>query len=150
MALSPEEMLTQLLDQIHFAVSADGGDRFAGGAVEKVIVHEQTKQWEFVLRLPQILPFSVYSVFLADLTKAFADIASVAVRLHVAQPEFDDHLLADYWPYVVKTCAASSPALAQVNAPQMQGDRVAISVDNEVVKNYVVENALSCVEEAYA
>ncbi|ERL64493.1 PolC [Schleiferilactobacillus shenzhenensis LY-73] len=144
-------MLTQLLDQIHFTVSADaGGDRFADGAVEKVIVHESAQQWEFVIKLQHLLPFSVYSVFLADLTKAFADIASVAVRFDVADPQVDDHLLADYWPYIVKTCAGSSPALAQVAAPQRQGDRIAISVDNEVVKKFVIESALSGIEDMYA
>lgn len=70
MALSATQQFEKLLQQIQYQDPA-----LTNGAVEQVVVHQQSRVWEITLTFPQVLPFAVYQGLLQAMAMSFQQLA---------------------------------------------------------------------------
>lgn len=150
MGLNRHELFAKLLEQIHFPEK--NAAAFQSAAIQSVVVHKSSRVWEFHLIFRQALPFSLFSEFTAAMERGFSDIAGVQVKISSPMTELDQQKIADYWEYIVNTTAHDSAMLQQAclqTSPEVKDGRVALVVENEIVKKMLVEKLLDRIEHRY-
>ncbi len=151
MALNHQQLFDKLLQQLQLNDEANQ-PYFAGAQLEKLTIHEKSKRWHFDFKLPQILPFETFLAFQSQLNTAFKQIARVDFSIQTDQQELNDHLLGDYWEWVVQHSGLHSPLVQELchkQVPTMNDGRVIFMAENEVVKNFLVNQALGPIETQY-
>ena len=146
MGLNRHELFTKLLEQIHFPEKDAAA--FQNAAIQSVVVHKNSRVWEF----RQALPFNLFQEFTAALERGFKDIAGVKVKISSPMTDLDQQLIADYWEYIVNTTAHDSAMLQQAclqTSPEVKDGRVTLVVENEIVKNMLVQKLLDKIEHRY-
>lgn len=150
MAEDKKTLFHNLLDQI--AWSQDERGVFADATIDEVDVHTQSQRWDFHITLDDILPYATFLRFEQSISKAFAHIASVRLFIQTRSAQVTTPDLGDYWPWVIANTGLNSPLLAEIGrsqAPYLEEKRVFITVENDVIKNFLVNQALGPIEEAY-
>ncbi|HJA27249.1 MAG TPA: PolC-type DNA polymerase III [Candidatus Limosilactobacillus intestinigallinarum] len=150
MGLNRHELFAKLLEQIHFPEK--GAAAFQNAAIQSVVVHKNSRVWEFHLIFRQALPFNLFREFTAALERGFSDIAGVKVKISSPMTELDQEKIADYWEYIVNTTAHDSAMLQQAclqTSPEVKDGRVTLVVENEIVKKMLVEKLLDRIEHRY-
>ena len=150
MGLNRHELFTKLLEQIHFPEKDAAA--FQNVAIQSVVVHKNSRVWEFHLLFRQALPFNLFQEFTAALERGFKDIAGVKVKISSPMTDLDQQLIADYWEYIVNTTAHDSAMLQQAclqTSPEVKDGRVTLVVENEIVKNMLVQKLLDKIEHRY-
>lgn len=150
MGLNRHELFTKLLEQIHFPEKDAAA--FQNAAIQSVVVHKNSRVWEFHLLFRQALPFNLFQEFTATLERGFKDIAGVKVKISSPMTDLDQQLIADYWEYIVNTTAHDSAMLQQAclqTSPEVKDGRVTLVVENEIVKNMLVQKLLDKIEHRY-
>jgi DNA polymerase-3 subunit alpha (Gram-positive type) len=148
--LNRHELFTKLLEQIHFPEKDAAA--FQNAAIQSVVVHKNSRVWEFHLLFRQALPFNLFQEFTAALERGFKDIAGVKVKISSPMTDLDQQLIADYWEYIVNTTAHDSAMLQQAclqTSPEVKDGRVTLVVENEIVKNMLVQKLLDKIEHRY-
>ncbi|USS88595.1 PolC-type DNA polymerase III [Fructilactobacillus hinvesii] len=138
------------MDQIGWPT--DQRDQFQNGQINQVIVHQQTNRWEFTFHFAQILSFTTFQKLLADLQQAFQEIATVEVAVTTDQTEVPNRELGDYWNWVVQNAGLHSNLTQELlnnHVPEVDDGRVTFLAVNEVVKDFMTNNALGPIEETY-
>ncbi len=151
MALNHQQLFDKLLQQLQLNDEANQ-PYFAGAQLEKLTIHEKSKRWHFDFKLPQILPFETFLTFQSQLNTAFKQIALVDFSIQTDQQELNDRLLGDYWEWVVQHSGLHSPLVQELchkQVPTMNDGRVIFMAENEVVKNFLVNQALGPIETQY-
>lgn len=151
MALDHQQLFAKLLQQLQLSDEADQ-PYFAGAQLEKLTIHEKSKRWHFDFKLPQILPFETFLTFQSQLNTAFKQIARVDFSIQTDQQDLNDRLLGDYWEWVVQHSDLHSPLVQELchkQVPTMDDGRVIFMAENEVVKNFLVNQALGPIETQY-
>ncbi|MGM9907906.1 PolC-type DNA polymerase III, partial [Limosilactobacillus sp.] len=150
MGLNRHELFAKLLEQIHFPEKDAAA--FQNGAIQSVVVHKNSRVWEFHLLFRQALPFSLFQEFTAALQRGFKDIAGVKVKISSPMTDLDQQLIVDYWEYIVNTTAQDSAMLQQAclqTSPEVKDGRVTLVVENEIVKDMLVQKLLDKIEHRY-
>ena len=150
MGLNRHELFTKLLEQIHFPEKDTAA--FQNAAIQSVVVHKNSRVWDFHLLFRQALPFSLFQEFTAALERGFKDIAGVKVKISSPMTDLDQQLIADYWEYIVNTTAHDSAMLQQAclqTSPEVKDGRVTLVVENEIIKNMLVQKLLDKIEHRY-
>ena len=150
MGLNRHELFTKLLEQIHFPEKDAAA--FQNAAIQSVVVHKNSRVWEFHLLFRQALPFNLFLEFTAALERGFKDLAGVKVKISSPMTDLDQQLIADYWEYIVNTTAHDSAMLQQAclqTSPEVKDGRVTLVVENEIVKNMLVQKLLDKIEHRY-
>src|SRR3954462_12874402 len=75
---------------------------FEHAELNRVNIHRKSRMWQFNLTLTKPLPANVYTIFSQRVNEAFAAIATVKLHITSANPEIDERLLTDYWPFVIE------------------------------------------------
>ncbi|ANZ67785.1 PolC-type DNA polymerase III [Secundilactobacillus paracollinoides] len=151
MALDHQQLFAKLLQQLQLSDEADQ-PYFAGAQLEKLTIHEKSKRWHFDFKLPQILPFETFLTFQSQLNTAFKQIARVDFSIQTDQQDLNDRLLGDYWEWVVQHSDLHSPLVQELchkQVPTMDDGRAIFMAENEVVKNFLVNQALGPIETQY-
>ena len=147
MSLGQHELFQKLLQQIHFEDLQN--EAFAEASIQQVVVHRQSKTWEFHFHFQNVLPFDLFSQFTTQLKLGFADVATVNWQISTEMERLDQRLIADYWRYVISNSGLSSPMLQELcsrGVPNVTDDRVMFVAENEIVRNYLVNQALGPIE----
>lgn len=150
MSLGQHELFQKLLQQIHFEDLQN--EAFAEASIQQVVVHRQSKTWEFHFHFQNVLPFDLFSQFTTQLKLGFADVATVNWQISTEMERLDQRLIADYWRYVISNSGLSSPMLQELcsrGVPNVTDDRVMFVAENEIVRNYLVNQALGPIETGY-
>ncbi|MCH3922604.1 PolC-type DNA polymerase III [Limosilactobacillus sp.] len=150
MGLNRHELFGKLMEQIHFPEKDNAA--FQSAAIQSVVVHKNSRVWEFHLLFRQALPFGLFQELMAALTRGFSDIAGVRVQISSPMTELDQQKIGDYWEYIVDETAQDSAMLRQAcmqTSPEVKDGRVTLVVENEVVKDLLVQKLLSRVEQRY-
>ena len=150
MAEDKKTLFHNLLDQI--AWSQDEREVFTDATIDEVDVHTQSQRWDFHITLDNILPYPTFLRFEQSISKAFAHIAPVRLFIQTRSAQVTTPDLGDYWPWVIANTGLNSPLLAEIGrsqAPYLEEKRVFITVENDVIKNFLVNQALGPIEEAY-
>ena len=150
MALNRQELFEKLLEQVHFPEK--GNPAFKGAAIQSVVVHKESRQWEFHLILRRPLPLQLFKEFYQAIQVGFKDIAGVSVQISSPTTEVDPDLVADYWEYIIKRSAVDSPMLQQAclnTTPEVHDGRVTVVVENDILKDLLTKKALAVIENEY-
>ena len=150
MALNRQELFTKLLEQVHFPEKANAA--FKGAAVQSVVVHRESRRWEFHLIFRRPLPFQLFRDLCQAVQVGFKDIAGVSLQISSPATEVDPKLVADYWEYVIRQSTGSSPMLQQAclnTVPEVRDGRVTVVVENDILKDLLTKKALTTIEAQY-
>lgn len=150
MALSRQELFKKLLDQIQFADKEN--EAFKDAKVQSVIVHKNSRLWEFHLMTKEPLPFKLFNEFSNALEIAFKDIAKTKIKISSPMTDLDSQLISDYWNYVIQKVTSDSPMIQQVctqTSPDVQEGRVNLVIENEIIKDFLGKETLKKIEDQY-
>jgi DNA polymerase III subunit alpha, Gram-positive type len=92
---------------------------FEQAGIEKLVIHREQKQWHFQFALKQILPFSVYELFLTRLRTKFSHIANVSFSIRTPVKECREEDIQAYWQHCVMELQGISPMLHALLKDQM-------------------------------
>jgi DNA polymerase-3 subunit alpha (Gram-positive type) len=148
--LAEENLIQKLLEQIQWP-AADAA-YFDHAELSQLVVHEVSKRWTFKIKIAKILPFQIYQTFSQKLAHAFEGIAAVDLELTTADPAFTEEDLQTYWRYVVQQIGLNSPMISEVcnnQMPEFKDGLIFLNVDNEIVKSFMVKQAMGTIEEGY-
>ncbi|MFV0557461.1 MAG: exonuclease domain-containing protein, partial [Enterococcus sp.] len=141
-----------LLEQMQLQPELRQDPLIASGEITSVVVHKQSKVWEFTLGFDRILPAVMYQTFFQQLTLAFQEIAQVQLNITVQEKQFDEALLQAYWPIVLSNTAVATQLVQQTiksQTPFMQNQKIYLPVSNEAVIPYLTQQYLPLVEARY-
>ncbi len=142
----------KLLEQLQLPQDLANYPGFQEATIDQVDVHAKSRHYHFTIGVPTILPIAVFTPFEQHLEAAFKDIASVSLTIAAATPAFDQALLAGYWSYVVTHAGIASSLVYELcmkQQPQLTDGRVSLTADNQPVKDFLVNQGLGKLEEAY-
>lgn len=152
MAKSKNDLFQTLLKQLQLPENIRESSLFQTAEIKKVEVHSESQRWTFIFGFEQIVPINDLKVFNEQLKSAFKDIKSVNFKIEVDNNQFDQHILDEYWPYVIKMTNPNPSImnqLADTQSPKIDGSSISIQVSNDVLKSYLIKNCLSQIEECY-
>lgn len=145
-------LFAKLLDQLKWHPEF-AQDLLSKTAIEKVEIHQKSAKWDFWLSSPKIWPFELFQEFAKQLQQGFKAIATVEIFFKsVPTAELNDRLLGDYWTWVVEHSGVKSPLLHELfnhNLPYLKDNRVLLLADNEIIKHFLVNQALGPIEAGY-
>lgn len=147
-----KERFQLLLQQINLTDDAIF-NHFQNGMITKLTVHKQSKKWEFQFSFERILPFDVYRIFYAKLTKAFSHIAEVTFTIAVLDQTFDEKLIADYWSVCIQEMQGISPpmlSLLNEQIPEVQGLKLIVKTRNETEGMAIKKKYTSILQDSFA
>ena len=150
MELSQHQLFTKLLEQIHFEDSQN--EAFQDAEIRRVVVHQVSKNWEFTFFFPKVIPFELFQSFNNALRAGFNSIAQVSFSITTNQEELVQRDIADYWSFIVSNSGVESPLLGQVadrGMPNVIDDRVTLVTENEIVRDFLMSEAIGQIEETY-
>ena len=150
MGLNRHELFEKLLEQVHFPEKDNPALR--NGEVRSVVVHKQSRRWEFHLTFTKALPYDLFQNFLQSLTIGFRDIANIDLKISTPMTNLDGQLIANYWNYVVDRAVKDSPMLRQAclqTNPEVKDGRVSLLVENEVMQDLLTQKGLELIERTY-
>ena len=145
-------MFTKLLQKIDLQPQADEARYLENGSIAHVEVHQVSKRWDFTFTLSDILPFQLFVQLQQHLNSAFQGIAQTTLTINTTDPEVTNRNLGDYWQWVVANSGLRSnltQSLCEGKVPYLQDGRVMLLADNEIIKNFLVTQALGPLEDTY-
>lgn len=138
------------MEQINFQDAQNAA--FKDAAIEQVIVHQQSKVWEFHFHFGQVLPFELFQTFSNALKIGFTSIAEIHIVISTDMDSLDQRLIADYWAFVATNSGVNSPLVKELcsrGVPNVTDDRVMFVAENEIVRDFLVNQALGPIESLY-
>lgn len=147
-----QDLYAKLLGQIQLTDEEENQPLIKEGKMEQVVVHQQSRTWEFHLRFPKILPVMVYQTFYQKLQLAFQEIAAVKLVIIADESSYDQGLLQDYWPLSLRNNQCETPLVQQVlkeQRPVLSDQKILLMVDNQAVMSHLEQQYLPVVEEMY-
>ena len=130
MALNHHELFEKLLEQIKLTDSDQ--PILKSGQVRRVIVHQQSRQWEFHLTFKHVLPYQLYSDLQEAMKTAFDPIAQVDLKIATPSDELNDESVSTYWNQVAADTIGNSPMGMEAAAeamPHVDGHKVTLIVN---------------------
>ena len=152
MALSKEELFQKLLEQVDWHPDEQTKSAFKNAAIESVKVHVKSHRWDFHLKVNDILPFNEYADLANHIAAAFKSIAETRLVIETEHPQVTDKNLSEYWHWIVSHSEIHSPMTSELfsgKVPFMRDQRPVIIAENEIVKNFLTNQALGPIEEEY-
>ncbi|WP_433957760.1 PolC-type DNA polymerase III [Cytobacillus horneckiae] len=140
-----KERFQLLLQQLQLTEDAVV-QHFEQAQIDKVFIEKKEKKWHFIFKLQRILPCNVLHRFSAQLEKTFSHIARTSFTITVADQQYDEQLVLDYWHHCIKELQGISPPMLKLlneQIPTVKGNKLIISVRNDMegrsIKNKYTE-----------
>lgn len=152
MALTKAELFEKLLEQIKWQPNESEQSYFEGAVIDKVVVHTKSRRWDFYIGLEAVLPYATFIDLKNHIALAFKEIASVSLAFRTTSEQLEAGKLGDYWQWVVQNSRLNSPlqvSLAKNKPPYVDGKRVVLLAENELLQNFLKNEALGKIEATY-
>ncbi|MGH2233438.1 PolC-type DNA polymerase III N-terminal domain-containing protein, partial [Enterococcus faecalis] len=78
----------KLMTQIQLDDTAKEHPLIQNGRIDKVIVHQQSRLWEFHLSFDELVPVMLYQTFMQQLELAFQQITHVSAQITTSHTTF--------------------------------------------------------------
>ncbi len=153
MADKAQELFAKLVDQIQLNEQERQHPLIQQGRIDKVVVHQQSRLWEFHLGFTEILPVMLYQSFMQQLELAFQQIAGVSVKISADKNDFTEEQLTDYWQLALLNSQCDTPLVQRViktQTPVIEDKKIILPVDNDAVIPYLKQQYLPIIEELYS
>lgn len=108
------DLFDKLMTQIQLDDTAKEHPLIQNGRIDKVIVHQQSRLWEFHLSFDELMPVMLYQTFMQQLELAFQQIAQVSVQITTNQTTFTEEQLTDYWQLALLNSQCNTPLVQKV------------------------------------
>lgn len=147
-----QALFRKLLTHIQLDAEEQAHPLFKHAAIEKVIVHQKSRIWEFFIRVDAILPILLYQSLVQRMMLAFQDIASVSVHILAENQTFSETQLVDYWQFSLRDQKQQSPLTQQVvneQLPILNDAAVWLPIDNAAIMPYLQQQFLPMMEKLY-
>ncbi len=108
---------------------------FEHAELNRVNIHRKSRVWQFNLTLQKPLPVDVYTVFSQRVNEKFAAIATVKLQITSMNPELDEKLLTDYWPFIIEEMSEMSPPIRErliSQKPVLTGGKMTLLCTNDM------------------
>ena len=125
---------------------------FEHAELNRVNIHRKSRVWQFNLTLTKPLPANVYTIFSQRVNEAFAAIATVKLHITSANPEMDERLLTDYWPFVIEEMSVMSPPIRERltgQRPVMTGGKMTLYCTNDMELQTMKSKYVNLISDAY-
>lgn len=152
MGIDKKALFQKLLLQLNWNSSSSDKEIFENTQIEKVELHHVSQRWDFVFKTVDIWPFQLFEEFSQRLEESFRNIAHVNISIVVEEPKINKRNLGEYWGWVLKHCGVNSPFVQELTfgkVPYLDDQRVILEAENEILKNFLVNQALGPIEETY-
>lgn len=152
MSENPRELFEKLLNQIQLEKSEREHPLIQEGTIQKVVVHQKSRLWEFHFCFSEILPAVLYQSFSQQLTLAFQSIANVSVCILTKERDVTQELLVDYWRIALADTQCTTPLVQGVlntQIPILEEGKVILPVTNDAVIPYLKQQYLPIIENLY-
>ncbi|MGM0123930.1 DNA polymerase III, alpha subunit, Gram-positive type [Enterococcus sp. AZ194] len=146
------DLFEKLVEQIQLNEEERNNPLVSKGELENVIVHRQSKMWEFTVKFPTILPAILYRSFTQKIALAFKNIAATKLNILAEDGNFDEQILQDYWAIALQNQQCDTPLTQQVlktQVPLVKDRKIILSVDNAAVIPYLKQQSFPLIEGLY-
>ncbi|NVY97030.1 PolC-type DNA polymerase III [Lactobacillus sp. DCY120] len=140
------------MDQLELPTEIRELALFQSAQIKKVEVHTESQRWTFIFEFDQILPYKIWQALQSRLQEVFAQVKTVDFQVQARQTEFDQELLNDYWATVIQRTSPKTSMMKELACQkglELVDHRVLLTVDNQVLKDYLSQKYLSVVEKEY-
>ncbi|SHF52405.1 PolC-type DNA polymerase III [Ornithinibacillus halophilus] len=138
MDISKSEKMTHLLNQLQ--IPKDHVDTyFKDSSLERLEVYKKQKLWHFYIQIKNVLPVTVYQLFLHNLQNSFKEIASIRLTLMNEVNKVDNEILLDYWNYFLQNTELP-PAYKDLvlgQTPTVTNNKIMLTARNEAEGNSI-------------
>ena len=151
--MNKKELFQTLIEQIDLHHEPNYQEYFVDAEVEQVLVYKKEKQWVFILKFNDILPFQVFQDVFNRLRASFNNVAAIDLRIKTKQPQVTDEKIADYWQLAVERSNISSPVVSEIlrnSAPKIANGIVTLTLANEITKNHLKDNYLGIIQQNFS
>jgi DNA polymerase III alpha subunit (gram-positive type) len=90
LSLNEIELFNKLREQIKLEVTAENEHFFTDAKVNKVVVHQRSRVWQFHLEFADILPYPLFIDLGQHLQQAFSEIAKIKLTIQTRSPQLTD------------------------------------------------------------
>lgn len=152
MPMNGHELFEKLLDQIQLPATERQHPLIQQGAITKVLVHQQSRRYEFQLHFAEILPVLLYQALVQHIELAFQNIAATKVVITTENQSFSQELLMGYWPLALLDQQCDTPLVKKIlhdQTPMMEDQKIILAVDNQAVIPYLKQQYLPILEERF-
>lgn len=111
---------------------------FEDALLERVSIHRKSRVWQFNLKLKELLPVEVYTIFNQRIRQAFVSIATVRLNITCENKNVTEDLITGYWPYVIEELRDMSPPIRErltSQQPSVSGNKITLICMNEIEHN---------------
>ena len=125
---------------------------FEHAELNRVNIHRKSRVWQFNLTLTKPLPANVYTIFSQRVNEAFAAIATVKLHITSANPEMDERLLTDYWPFIIEEMSDMSPPIRERltgQKPVMTGGKMTLYCTNDMELQTMKSKYVNLISDVY-
>ncbi|MFE8699114.1 PolC-type DNA polymerase III [Cytobacillus sp. FJAT-54145] len=146
-----KERFQLLLQQLQLTENAFV-EYFSNAEIEKVVIEKQAKRWHFHFLFEKILPCKVLIQFTDKLQKTFSHIATISYAINVKDQQISQEILLEYWNTCVQELDGISPPLIKLlneQVPKVQGNKLTISVGNELEGLAIKRKYATIISDAY-
>lgn len=130
--------MTHLLNQLQ--IPKDHVDTyFKDSSLERLEVYKKQKLWHFYIQIKNVLPVTVYQLFLHNLQNSFKEIASIRLTLMNEVNKVDNEILLDYWNYFLQNTELP-PAYKDLvlgQTPTVTNNKIMLTARNEAEGNSI-------------
>jgi len=119
--------------------------------IEKLVVNKGTKQWYFHLKVPAILPVSVYELLESKLISSFSHIANVSMMIQVGNQTVTPEDIQHYWPLVVKKIPIIPPIFHNMHQWKIHisGTKIEVNVRTDIEVTTFQNKCVASICDAY-
>ncbi|KRL04274.1 PolC-type DNA polymerase III [Liquorilactobacillus oeni] len=152
MELDKKTLFQKLLAQLNWVPTAEQKKYFESTQIIKVEIHRLSNRWNFNLKTQEVWPFGLFHTFLQRLQESFSQIAQTDIKIETVKQTLDNKRIGEYWSWAVENCEISSPFVQDLKTgkvPYIDNQRVLLLADNEIIKHFLVSQALGPIEETY-
>ncbi|MCM0582127.1 PolC-type DNA polymerase III [Weissella diestrammenae] len=148
MHLSGEEQFKILAQQLNLKEIPQG---LIAAKLKKLVVHENSKQWEFNIELPALPDVKEVALFSQQLTATFQQIATTHFQFHLhEQPALEE--VVRYWAWILQQhqneSGAFRPAFEHVAAEVIEGN-ILLRFDSQFWLNYAQTTGMALIGASY-
>ncbi|MGM8364102.1 PolC-type DNA polymerase III [Virgibacillus sp. W0181] len=133
MNISKQEKMNVLLQQLQMPEDIVN-TYFKQSMLEKLEIFKQTKTWIFHLRVPSILPLSVYQLLLTKCREEFQEIAQTDLVILAENNVCEEETICEYWHFFLQSISNLSPAyndLIHKQTPEVHQNKLHLTARNE-------------------
>ncbi|MFT8668332.1 MAG: PolC-type DNA polymerase III [Liquorilactobacillus hordei] len=152
MGIDKKTLFQKLLLQLNWNIKDEEKIIFDSTQIENVELHHLSQRWDFTFKTDDIWPFPLFEEFSQRLEESFRNIAHVQISFDVEKPQMNKRKLGEYWNWVLKHCGVTSPFVQELTfgkVPYLDDQRVILEAENEILKQFLVNQALGPIEETY-